>query len=139
MIGKGQAAPETGNSFVINARLPSLNDYINACRSHWSQGARLKAETEELIVWSIKAAKAAGMCRPVEKPCRIEFVWFEFGEQRDLDNIYSAKKYILDAMQTAGIIKNDDRKHVVGLSDDIREAKRGCDRVYVKIWEDEEE
>lgn len=123
------------NSFTIAARLPSLNDYINACRTHWTKGARLKQDTEELILWSIKAAKLAGLCRPVKGPCRIEFVWYEHGMRRDLDNIYSAKKYILDAMQTAGIIENDDRKHVVGLSDEIRDAVRGCDRVQVVIWE----
>lgn len=130
---------DCSNSFVIKARLPSLNDYINSCRAHWSHGARLKADTEEMIRWSIKAARAAGMCKPVKKPCRIEFIWFEHGARRDLDNVYSAKKYILDAMQAAGIIENDDRKHVVGLSDDIRDAKKGADWVYVRIWEVEKE
>lgn len=129
------SVPEGTNSFTVSGRLPSLNDYIDACRSHWSKGAKLKTETEELIYWSIKAARAAGLCRPVKKPCRIEFVWYEHGARRDLDNVFSAKKYILDAMQTAGIIENDDRKHVVGLNDSIRDAARGCDRVHVVIWE----
>lgn len=127
--------PQLLNTFTIPARLPSLNDYINACRTHWSKGARLKAETEETILWSIKAARAKGQCKPVNGPCRIEFVWNEHGMHRDLDNIYSAKKYILDAMQTAGIIENDDRKHVVGLSDFIREAEKDDDHVQVYIWE----
>lgn len=128
-------APEAPNSFTVRGRLPSLNDYINACRSHWSKGAKLKTETEELIFWSIKAAWAAGLCRPVKGPCWIEFVWCEYGARRDLDNIYSAKKYILDAMQSAGIIENDDRKHVVGLVDGIRQADKDCDCVHVIIRE----
>ena len=86
-------------------------------------------------MWCIKAARAAGICKPVKGPCKIEFIWYEHGKRRDLDNIYSAKKYILDAMQTAGIIEDDDRQHVVGLSDEIREAEKGCDRVHVVIWE----
>lgn len=39
------------NGFTIAGRLPSLNDYINACRSHWSKGAALKRETEDAIIW----------------------------------------------------------------------------------------
>lgn len=126
------------NSFSVSARLPSLNDYINACRTHWTKGARLKQETEDLIIWAIRSAKNRGDCRPVKGPCMIEFIWYERGMRRDLDNIYSAKKYILDAMQKAGIIENDDRKHVVGLCDEIRETAKGCDRVHVVIWEVDE-
>ena len=75
----------------------------------------------------------------MKNPCRIEFVWFEHGMRRDLDNIYSAKKYILDAMQAAGIIENDDRKHVHEIRDFIRSADKGQDGVIVYIWEDEGE
>lgn len=127
-----------GNSFTVAARLPSLNDYINACRTSWAKGAEFKRSTEELIFWSVRAAKLVGHCRPVKGPCRIEFIWYEHGMRRDLDNIYSAKKYILDVMQKAGIIENDNRKHVVGLRDEIRDAEKGCDRVHVVIWEVDE-
>lgn len=126
------------NSFTISGRLPSLNDYVNACRTNWAKGAEFKRATEELIIWSIRSARNRGDCWPVTGPCMVEFVWYEAGRRRDLDNIYSAKKYILDAMQKAGIIINDDRKHVVGLSDEIRETAKGCDRVHVIIWEVDE-
>lgn len=121
------------NTFKVAARLPSLNDYINACRTHWATGAKMKQETEELIIWAIKSAQAAGLCRPVSRPVEIDFVWYEKSRKRDLDNIYSAKKYILDAMQTAGIIKNDSRAYVVGLHDHIIEG--GTDGVEVRIYE----
>lgn len=123
------------NHFTIKARLPSLNDYINACRTHWASGAKLKQETEELIVWSIRAAVNKGEAWPVERPAQIIFIWHEHGMRRDLDNIYSAKKYILDAMQKAGIIKNDDRKHVTALYDAITTAPPGGDMVEVVIME----
>lgn len=123
------------NFFVVRGRLPSLNDYVNACRAHWSKGADLKKETEELIFWSIKEAIGKKTCRPVSKPVRVLFMWYEHGLKRDLDNIFSAKKYILDAMQTAGVIENDDRKHVVALDDVIVQTSKGSDRVAVYIWE----
>jgi len=126
------------NRFVIQGRLPSLNDYINACRSHWSKGARFKEDTETAIIWAIRSARNKGECRPVTKPVRISFFWHEHGKARDVDNIYSAKKYILDAMQKAGIIENDDRKHVVDVDDHILEAPAGKDCVAVYIHEVEE-
>lgn len=124
------------NGFSIKGRLPSLNDYVNACRTHWAKGAKLKQETEYLIFWSIKSAQNKGRCHPVTKPVVVFFLWHEHGDRRDADNIYSAKKYILDAMQTAGVIKNDNRKNVVDCVDmGIVPAKKGQDGVEVLMME----
>lgn len=107
------------NWFEVPGRLPSLNDYINACRSHWSKGMQMKRKTEEDILWAIKGARSRKHLQPATGPVVIHFEWHEADKRRDLDNIYSAKKYILDAMQRAGIIKNDNRQHVRGLYDTI--------------------
>lgn len=125
------------NVFVIRGRLPSLNEYVSANRAHWSKGARLKTDTEQMIVYAIKSAVNRGKCHKVTRPCWIEFIWCEYGARRDLDNVYSAKKHILDAMQKAGIIDNDDRKHIYGLSDRIAAANTKADeRIVVYIHED---
>lgn len=123
------------NQFTYHGRLPSLNDYINACRSHWSKGAEMKYQTETDIIWEIKAARARGEVRQASGPVAISFEWHESDKRRDLDNIYSAKKYILDAMQKAGIIANDNRKNVVGLNDTIIDDTK--DFVIVTIQEAE--
>lgn len=124
------------NSFSVKGRLPSLNEYVNACRSHWSKGAALKQETETLIFWSIKSAQNKGRCHPVTSPVVVCFLWHENGRKRDADNIYSAKKYILDAMQTAGVIPNDNKKNVVDCIDmGIVPAEKGQDGVDVVIME----
>lgn len=124
------------NSFSIKGRLPSLNDYVDACRTHWAKGAALKQDTEYLIFWSIRSAKNKGCCRPVTSPVVVCFLWHEYGSRRDADNVYSAKKYILDAMQTAGVIPNDNRKNVVDCIDmGIVPAKRGQDGVDVLMME----
>lgn len=124
------------NSFSVKGRLPSLNEYVLACRTHWSKGAALKQETETLIFWSIKSAQNKGLCHPVTHPVVVAFLWHEHGRKRDADNIYSAKKYILDAMQTAGVIPNDNRKNVVDCVDlGIVPAEKGKDGVDVVIME----
>lgn len=100
------------NAFTIDAQLPSLNDYTNACRSHWSKGAEFKRSIESLIEWSIKSAMSKGMLKPIGKPCEVHIYWHEATRRRDVDNIQSAQKFILDALQHFKIIKNDSRRYV---------------------------
>ena len=124
---------ESVNEFVILGRLPGLNDYTDACRSHWSKGARMKREVEEDIGWHILAARGAHKLRPVHGPVSLAIEWHERNRRRDLDNIVSAKKFILDAMQKMGIIPNDDRDHVRAISDEIVDDDK--DFVIVRLYE----
>lgn len=121
------------NEFVITRRLPSLNDYTRACRAHWSKGAKFKRDVEMDIIWCIKAARANGTLRPVEGRIALHIEWHERNKRRDADNIASAKKFILDAMQKAGIIPDDSREYVAGLYDEIVDDTR--DYVRVKLIE----
>lgn len=123
------------NELVINAQLPSLNQYQNACRSHWSRGAEFKKDIEELIGWSIKQALTKQTLRKVEKPCEIFIEWHEKTKRRDVDNIQSAQKFILDALQHHGIIENDSRKHVKQIHHTVIDDKR--DFVIVRFEERE--
>ncbi|MBQ7900969.1 MAG: hypothetical protein IJ365_03265, partial [Clostridia bacterium] len=78
------------NHFVIKAKLPSLNDYINACRSSKHKGATLKKDTEQLICAYARISKTL---TPVDVPVEVHFEWHEGDMRRDVDNIISAKKY----------------------------------------------
>ena len=89
--------------FQIPGTLPSLNEANNASRTSKYVGARLKKDTETIIICAIKAWKI----KPVKKVKSINFYWYEPNKRRDPDNIFSAKKFILDALQTAGIIPTD--------------------------------
>ena len=117
-MSEAQNAPAV-NGFTIEERLPGLNDYTSACRSHWSNGSRMKRRIEETIVWYIKAARAQGMLHPTSARVVLHIQWHESDMRRDVDNIVFAKKFILDALQLAGIIPNDNRKHVAGVYDEI--------------------
>lgn len=107
------------NYFVIEDKLPSLNDYINACRTNQYKGAKFKKDVESLISTYILVAKAKKTIAPTDKPIVVHFEWHEKTKRRDPDNVASAKKFILDAMQTSGIIPNDNRKYVKGFTDKI--------------------
>lgn len=120
--------------FIIKAKLPSLNEYIRACRANKFQGAKFKADVEETIGWAIKQAQAAGRLSNMgEKPCKVYIDWNEKTKRRDVDNIQSAQKYILDALQKCGIIKNDSRKYVKQIYHTVNDSTE--DYVVVRIEE----
>lgn len=119
--------------FDIMQKLPSLNDYINACRTNKYKGAKFKDDIETYIGWAIRQAMCEGKVKPTKKPIKITFIWHERTKRRDADNIASAKKYILDAMQKQGIIPNDSRKYVKGFTDEIVDDI--ADYVEVMIYE----
>lgn len=123
---------EQTNEFIILGRLPSLNDYVRANRSHWSKGAEYKRNVETAIIWHIRSAVNQGKLRPVTKKIILTIHWHESDQRRDVDNIVSAKKFILDAMQKAGIIPNDNRKWVAGIYDEIIDDTKDFVRVRLQ-------
>lgn len=97
----------------IPYRFLSFNQYINECRRNRYAGARLKKQIESDIVWYIRQL-------PVfEKPIKIHFHWIEENKRRDLDNVFYAKKFILDTMVKCGKLADDNRNFVKGFTDTI--------------------
>ena len=99
------------NIYTINMKLPSLNEYVNACRINRYAGADMKRKIEEKIAVFLKDMPQ------YEKPIKIHFTWIEGNKRRDLDNICFAKKFILDAMVKSGKLKDDNRRHVTAFTD----------------------
>jgi Holliday junction resolvase RusA-like endonuclease len=118
--------------FTIPMRLPSLNEYIEACRRNPHAGAKLKRDTDDAIKLCIMAAKL----RPVECPCIVHMVFTEPNRRRDVDNVESAKKYILDALTGYGVLRGDGPRWVVGVPSYTEYGDPG--RVDVTIREDQD-
>lgn len=111
----------------IPFKLPSLNEYINACRSNRYKGARLKRDIEDIIMVYLHDV-------PVyDHPVRIHFHWIEDNKRRDLDNICFAKKFILDALVKAGKLTDDNRKIVTAFIDTFEYGKEA--KVILEIEE----
>lgn len=104
--------------FLIKPRLPSLNEVIDANRSNPYKGAALKRDTESIIMWSIKSARAAGTVSEINPVgewsdgCDLLIIWHEDNHKRDVDNIQSSTKFILDALVKLRILPNDSSKYV---------------------------
>lgn len=101
-------------AFTVRERLPGLNDYIHALNINRYKGAQLKRDTQDSIIHAIRAA----FLKPVKRyPVTVRFEWYERSRRRDLDNIASAKKFVLDALQESGILAGDGQKQVRGFQD----------------------
>ena len=100
---------------VIPDSLPGLNQYQYACRSHFSKGAEMK-KNAIMIVSAYIYQQLKGI--EINNKVRIDYIWYEKNKKRDLDNISSfGRKVIQDALVDNGTLKNDGWENVVGFSD----------------------
>ena len=105
------------HTLIISGRLENLNDYITACRSNLHQGAKMKARNEQKVLAEIY--EQLGRLR-IRKPVRMIYRWYEKNRRRDLDNVSSfGRKVIQDALVQARVLQNDGWKEIVGFSDEF--------------------
>ena len=96
---------------MIPIKLPSLNEYVRACRANRYAGAKLKRDYQNKI--AVFVSKLPRFNYPV----KISFHWVEENKRRDYDNIAFAKKFILDTLVEEGKLKDDNRRCVNGFDD----------------------
>lgn len=99
------------NSATVHGKLPSLNEYIDACRRNKYAAAKMKHEAESMIILQI------GRMKPIMQPSIIHLTWHEKTTRRDPDNVAAGKKFILDAMQRCGKLPNDNSRYIAGFTD----------------------
>lgn len=117
---------------TIPGKLPGLNDYIAAERTNRHKGAKMKADSENIVAVSIRQCMRGVR---IEKPVFMEYTWIEPSRRRDKDNISSfGRKVIQDALVQCGVLRDDGWRHVVGFSDRF-EVNKDNPRIEVLIKE----
>lgn len=96
--------------FRFDMKFTTRNEEINANRSHWSKGRKLKKDDTEDVYWM---AKEQGL-KPFTKPVRIKRFFKYKTLKEDGDNLESQTKVILDGLVSAGVLKGDHLKWIVG-------------------------
>ncbi len=109
---------------TVPMKLPSLNEYINACRTNRYEAAKMKRDLEQEIGAFVRKLPK------FDYPVRITFVWQEKNKRRDLDNVAFAKKFLLDALVKAGRIKDDNRRNVTGFTDQFTYGDWGVTMIF---------
>ena len=131
-IGYTRKDKDMKYTFEIKRRLPSFNEYIEACRTNKYVGAKMKKNIEyEIWLYIMQQLKGIN----IKGPVRINFTWVEENGKRDLDNICFAKKFILDALVKSGVLRDDNREVVSGFRDNFEYAKES--KVIVELEERE--
>lgn len=104
-------------TLIIHGRLDNLNDYIKACRTNQYKGAHLKAKNENKVQAEIY--EQLGRLR-ITHPVRMSYRWYEKDRRRDLDNVSSfGRKVIQDALVQTHVLQNDGWKEITGFSDEF--------------------
>ncbi len=126
---------ESVQSFTLyRDDIPGFNEIIQAAKSFGSHRgnyngyAKMKRKWDTILCKEIIDAKIS----PIDK-IFIHMLWCEKNKRRDPDNTAAFIKFILDALQKTGIIKNDNLDYVSGWKNNfIIGENRG---VEVKLYE----
>ena len=117
---------------TIPGTLNNLNDYISAERTNRHKGAKMKASNGDIVAVAIRQCMRGVK---IEKSVFMEYLRVEPNRRRDLDNISSfGRKMMQDALVAIGVLKDDGWKYVVGFSDRF-EVDRENPRIEVLIRE----
>lgn len=84
--------------------------------------------------WHIRAQKRSGVPN-FASAVKVSFAWIEPNAKRDLDNITGGQKVILDALVMEGILQNDTRQWIKGISHSFPDPDKLNPRIEVQIEE----
>lgn len=91
--------------FEIPGKLPTLNQYVDAERSNRFYAAKVKRQAQA----EVRTAIAAG-APSFKGAVAVWIYWVRPDMRSDKDNVAFAKKFVLDALQEAGVIRKDSWK-----------------------------
>ncbi|MGN0423546.1 MAG: RusA family crossover junction endodeoxyribonuclease [Lachnospiraceae bacterium] len=119
---------------TIQGKLDNLNDYIAACRTNQYKGSNVKNHNENKVKCAIY--EQLGRLR-ISKPVYMTYRWYEPDRRRDLDNISSfGRKVIQDALVHTKVLKNDGWKEITGFRDEFYvDSKNPRIEVDIKVVE----
>ena len=105
-----------------------MNEYIDCERGSTIAAAAMKKKCTE----QVKEQCISQQIQPVNGKVDLLFEWHS-STRHDPDNVAFAKKFILDGLQLAGVLENDNRKFIGTMADEI--IKDDEDYVILHITE----
>jgi len=100
---------------ILNISFPSLNEYINLERSNKFAAAQMKKSKTQSVAYLAIAQKF----QLEDKKYNVHITWYKPNAKKDHDNIAFAKKFVLDGLVLAKILKSDSPKFINNFSDDF--------------------
>lgn len=96
---------------IIPGRLPGFNEIIDAAkyaRNKYQAYSQMKEHYTNMVALLAKNL-------PRFEKIALIITWYEPNGNRDPDNIAAGQKFIIDGLVSAGIVKNDNHKHIKGI------------------------
>jgi len=126
--------------FAIPGRLPALNELLAASAVHaaervrgarWTRYSRVKRDASALVKISVPRGTPTIATR-----VDAGFAFWAHADRRDPDNVLAgAIKITLDALVSAGVLRDDSRKWIGNLYGIFYSVdKHGDERVEVTLW-----
>lgn len=96
-------------TLIFHTLIPTANQYMNYERTHRQRAATVKRNTETALVAECRKQRA----QPVaDYPVHLNYLWFRRDKRTDKSNIIFGQKFVEDALQTAGVLRNDGWKEI---------------------------
>lgn len=113
--------------FVIPHRLTRQNEYINQERRNKYAAAKIKKDMTHICSRYVPKGH-------IDYPIEVHLIWTVKNYANDADNVAFGKKFILDGMMKAGLIKKDNLTMIKHLRDDYKKGKNEQVEVIIKKW-----
>lgn len=111
-------------------RFPTLNEYIDCERGSTIAAAAMKKKCTEQVRIQCEEQNIPAISGKVD----LLFEWHS-STRHDPDNVAFAKKFILDGLQLAGVLENDNRKFIGTMADEIIQDDEDYVILHItKIW-----
>lgn len=118
-------------TLIIPGRLPGLNEYIDAERNNKYKAAKMKRDSEDIVMFNARRCRLKAFHGAVV----MKYRFYEKDRRRDKDNISSyGRKIIQDALVKSKIIRNDGWNDIAGYSDTFEVDKKNP-RIEIDIEE----
>ena len=119
---------------TIPLPLMTLNQYTSKQRVNHYVGNKAKRDCTNKCSFHISKSMREGFT--MDTPVKLKFVWYYKNKRQDPDNIAFQKKFILDGMIKAKLIKNDGWSQITGFVDEFKIDKKN-ERVEIyKVYEE---
>ena len=114
---------------ALHTVIPTANEMINKERRNKYLAAKLKATTERDLIRELIASLTTKH-EETQYPIHMTYTWHRKNKRTDPSNVAWGTKYIEDALQRAGVLRNDGPREIASIT---HQYVYGADENYVEV------
>ena len=115
---------------ALHTVIPTANEMINIERRNKYLAAKLKATTERDLIREMIAFFTTTKHEETQYPVHMTYTWHRKNRRTDPSNVAWGTKYIEDALQRAGVLRNDGPREIASIT---HQYVYDADENYVEV------